>query len=87
MTLGHTTRQESGRVALPIDDILLKELQLFGVFGMQAQRYRTMLDMVEAGRLQPGRVVSRNVGLEQVTSVLESMATFDTLGVVVIDEY
>jgi len=59
-------------VALPIDDILLKELRLFGAFGMQGQRYGTMLDMVKAGRLEPGRVVSRTVNLHEITAVASS---------------
>jgi len=69
LQLGHTTRAEQGKVALPIDDILLKELRLFGAFGMQGQRYGTMLDMVKAGRLEPGRVVSRTVNLDEITAV------------------
>lgn len=40
--LGHTTRKERGYVPLPIDFILLNELRLFGVFGMQGQRFGKM---------------------------------------------
>lgn len=87
LQLGHTTRVEKGEVALPIDVILLNELLLVGAFGMQGQRFGTMLDMIEAGRLKPGDVVSRTVNLEQASGVLESFGSYDTLGVVVIDEF
>jgi D-arabinose 1-dehydrogenase-like Zn-dependent alcohol dehydrogenase len=85
--LGHTTRKEAGYVPLPIDVILLHELKLYGAFGMQGQRYPTMLAMCEAGTLKPGQLVQRKVGLEGVTGVLEAMAGYDTTGVAVIDRF
>jgi D-arabinose 1-dehydrogenase-like Zn-dependent alcohol dehydrogenase len=85
--LGHTTRKEAGYVPLPIDVILLNELRLFGAFGMQGQRYGTMLAMCEAGTLKPGRLVHQRVGLEAITSVLEEMGNYDTIGVAVIDRF
>lgn len=85
--LGHTTRNEAGYVRLPIDVILLNELQLFGAFGMQGQRFGTMLAMCEAGTLQPGKVVHQRVGLEGVTGILEAMGNYDVTGLVVIDHY
>lgn len=85
--LGHTTRNEAGYVALPIDVILLNELRLFGTFGMQGQRYGTMLAMCESGVLEPGKVVSRTVGLEEITGVLEAMGDYHTTGIVVVDRF
>ncbi|MDX6459693.1 MAG: hypothetical protein QOE55_3390 [Acidobacteriaceae bacterium] len=85
--LGHTTRREAGSVPLPIDVILLNELRLFGAFGMQGQRFGTMLAMCEAGTLKPGQLVHRKVGLDGVTGVLEAMGTYNTTGVAVIDRF
>jgi len=85
--LGHTTRKEAGYVPLPIDVILLNELRLYGTFGMQGQRFGTMLAMCEAGTLNPGLVVHQKVGLEGITGILEAMADYDTTGVVVIDQF
>ncbi|SRR6266567_565663 len=85
--LGHTTRHEAGYVPLPIDIILLKELSLYGTFGMQGQRFGTLLAMCEAGTLRPGRVVQQRVGLEEVTGVLQTMETYGTTGIVVIDRF
>jgi D-arabinose 1-dehydrogenase-like Zn-dependent alcohol dehydrogenase len=85
--LGHTTRREAGYVPLPIDVILLNELKLYGAFGMQGQRFGTMLAMCTAGILKPGQIVHQNVSLEGVTRVLESMGSYDTTGVVVIDRF
>jgi D-arabinose 1-dehydrogenase-like Zn-dependent alcohol dehydrogenase len=87
LQLGHTTRNEKGYVPLPIDVILLKELQLFGAFGMQGQRFGTMLAMCEAGTLEPGKTVSRTVSLDQVNDVFKSMGKYQTNGVVVINAF
>jgi D-arabinose 1-dehydrogenase-like Zn-dependent alcohol dehydrogenase len=85
--LGHTTREEAGYVPLPIEEILLKELRLYGAFGMQGQRFGTMLAMCEAGNLKPGQLVHQKVGLEGVTGVLEAMGGYGTTGVAVIDRF
>lgn len=85
--LGHTTRQEAGYVPLPIDVILLNELELYGAFGLQGQRYGTLLSMCESGRLQPGKIVGERVGLDGVTGVFEAMGRFGLAGVAVIDRF
>lgn len=85
--LGHTTRKEAGYVPLPIDVILLNELRLFGTFGMQGQRYGSMLAMCEAGVLKPAQVVRQRVGLDGINGVFEAMGRYDTAGVVVIDQF
>lgn len=87
LQIGLTTHAEQGMVALPIDVIVFKELQLIGSLGMQAPHFNAMLAMVEAKKVDPGKLVSRTVGLEDVTSVVESMGSFATTGVTVIDRY
>jgi hypothetical protein len=46
-----------------------------------------MLDMILAGRLDPGRLVGRTVTLEQAADVLVNMNDFPATGVVVIDTF
>ena len=87
LQLGHTTPAERGEVGLPIDVMMIKELEFLSAFGMAGQRFATMLNMIEAGRLDPGKIVSATVSLEQASEVLRSMGSYDTLGVVVIDQF
>ncbi|MEL5955722.1 alcohol dehydrogenase catalytic domain-containing protein [Streptomyces sp. CLV115] len=87
LQLGHTTAAEKGDVALPIDVMMVKELEILSAFGMQGQRFGTMLNMIAAGRLNPGRIVTRTVGLHEASGVLESLETYGPTGVVVIDEF
>jgi hypothetical protein len=43
--------------------------------------------MVESGRLKPGTLVSRTLGLEEAGDVLASMERYATLGIPVINRY
>jgi threonine dehydrogenase-like Zn-dependent dehydrogenase len=65
----------------------IKELEFLSAFGMAGQRFPAMLNMIETGRLDPGKVVSGTVGLAQAGEVLRSMQSYDTLGVIVIDQF
>jgi D-arabinose 1-dehydrogenase-like Zn-dependent alcohol dehydrogenase len=87
LQIGLTTAAEQGEVALPIDLIVLKEVTIVGSLGMQAPRFPAMLQMVESGKLRPGKLVHRTVPLEEAGAVLASMDRFATVGVTVIDRY
>lgn len=84
---GHTTKADQGVIALPIDIMMVKELEFLSAFGLQGQRFGTMINMIESGRLAPGKTVSRVVSLAQASDVLQAMETYDTLGIVAIDEF
>ena len=82
-----TNASDAGVLSLPVDLIIEHELVLAGSKGMPPADYPQMLDMVVDGRLNPGRLVSRTVPLEEAGDVLASMDNFDTLGFTVIDRY
>jgi threonine dehydrogenase-like Zn-dependent dehydrogenase len=54
---------------------------------MQAPRFGAMLNMVEQGKLAPGKLVNKRISLEEVSGVLENMDKYGTVGVVVINRY
>lgn len=85
--IGMTNGDDDGNLALPIDLVIDREIQLFGSKGMPPAHYPPMLDMVAAGHLDPGRLVSRTVPLEEAGGVLAAMDRYDTLGFTVIDRY
>ncbi|HUI26698.1 MAG TPA: zinc-dependent alcohol dehydrogenase family protein [Candidatus Kryptonia bacterium] len=87
LQIGLTTSAEKGEIALPIDLIVLKEVSIIGSLGMPAPRFPAMLKMVEAGKLAPGKLVSKTIPLEEAGGVLESMDRFATVGVTVINKY
>ena len=60
---------------------------MIGSLGMQAPHFPSMLRMVETGKLRPGKLVHRTIGLDEVSGVVESMDKYGTLGVTVISTY
>src|SRR5205085_689886 len=85
--IGLTSAAEKGEIAIPIDLMVLKELSIIASLGMQAPRFPAMLQMVETGKLAPGKLVHKTIALEEAGDVLASMDRFATVGVTVIDRY
>ncbi|HEY3337881.1 MAG TPA: alcohol dehydrogenase catalytic domain-containing protein [Propionicimonas sp.] len=59
--------------ALPWGAVVSRELEVIGSHGMAAADYPGLLAMISAGRLAPGALVGRTVGLEQAGSELAAM--------------
>lgn len=87
LQIGMTAGQNDGCLAVPIDNVIGKELEIFGSKGMPAQNFPAMLRLVAAGRLDPARLVTKTVPLEEAGSILANMGSFDTLGFAVIDRF
>lgn len=63
--------QSSPRI--PMDRVLAWELEIHGSHGMPAVDYPAMLGMVADGRLRPGDLVTRTIGLDGIGDVLAEM--------------
>lgn len=72
---------------LPVDVIVEKEICVLGSKGMPASNLETLLRLVACGRLDPMRLVSRQVTLKDASAVLQDMSGFKTRGFVVIDRF
>ena len=55
---------------VPMARVLFKELELIGSHGMGAQGYDEMLARIAAGELDPGRLVTRELGLDDAAEAL-----------------
>lgn len=73
------------RAALPMDLVIAKELEIAGGHGMPVGDYAALLDLVAAGRLDPGRLVSDVVGLAEGAALLTRFDTFPNRGMTLID--
>ena len=78
---------ESSRPKVPMDKVLANELEILGSHGMQAHRYVEMIEMINAGKLSPERLIGETINLEESITVLMSMNEFNTSGVTVIKEF
>ena len=85
--VGLTGEEDKGRVSFPADDIVNNELSVIGSFGNPQSSFPELLALVGSRRLNPGAMVSRQVGLEDTGSVLAEMDRFATSGYVVITAF
>jgi D-arabinose 1-dehydrogenase-like Zn-dependent alcohol dehydrogenase len=69
---------------VPMDLVISRELELLGSHGMAASAYPEMLALVEAGRLRPGDLVTREIGLDEVPEALAALGDGTGRGVTVI---
>lgn len=70
--------------SLPVGRMISLELSFLGAHGMAAADYLPMLDLVARGHLKPGRLVTRELGLDEVPGALATMAERPWPGVTVI---
>ncbi|MCC0079382.1 MAG: alcohol dehydrogenase catalytic domain-containing protein [Rhodobacter sp.] len=85
--VGLTSQEEQGNILVPMDKIVLNELDIRGSLGNPQSQYAELLGLVAAGRLNPKRLVSRQVSLSDVGSVLDDMDQFKTDGYVIITDF
>ena len=85
--IGLTTQGEKGEVALPIDQIVFKEIQFTGSLAIQSFRYPALLSMVERGRLAPRKLITETIPLEKAFDVIEKMSKFENVGISVINQF
>jgi D-arabinose 1-dehydrogenase-like Zn-dependent alcohol dehydrogenase len=69
---------------VPLDLAIARELELLGSHGMAARWYPELLDLVETGKLRPGDLVTREIGLDEAPAALASMGEPGRAGVTVI---
>jgi alcohol dehydrogenase len=72
---------------IPMDKVIANELEILGSHGIQAYRYPPLLEMIEAGKLHPERLIGKTISLEQGADELVHMDEFRGVGVMVIDTF
>ena len=72
---------------LPMDQVIAKELQIYGSHGMQANKYGSMFEMISSGKLNPGLLIGKTIQLEEAPKELKQMDQFDGKGITVIDRF
>lgn len=77
----------SEEVTLPIREVQLNEIDIRGSRGMQPSRLDEIFNMVESGKLEPQKIVSEQIALEEVSETLDRMTNYETQGIPVIDSF
>ena len=66
-----------------INRIIGHELTLVGSHGLQAHAYSALLDMIQAGKLDPQHLVDRTTILEEAPAALAAMDDYHGLGITI----
>ena len=75
------------RPRLPMERVIGWELEILGSHGMQAFKYKDMLDLITSGKLEPRRLIGKTIALEEAPAELEAMTDFGSVGITVIDRF
>ena len=70
--------------AIPMSKVIAYELEIYGSHGMQAHNYPALLRMIEAGKLQPQKLIGSTISLMEAAVALPKMDQFPNLGIKII---
>jgi len=69
---------------IPMGRVIAHELEIVGSHGIQAARYGAMLGMIADGKLQPRKLIRRQIALDEVPAALTGMRDFPGVGTTII---
>jgi alcohol dehydrogenase len=69
---------------VPMALVIAKELEIYGSHGMAARDYPAMLAEIASGALQPKRVVTGHLGLDDLAAALVAMGERPPTGALVV---
>lgn len=71
---------------VPMDEVVSKELEIYGSHGMAAADYPALMDLVASGTLRPDELVGEVIGIEDAGAALAAMdAPATTAGITVVE--
>jgi D-arabinose 1-dehydrogenase-like Zn-dependent alcohol dehydrogenase len=71
-----------GRPEVPMERVIALELQLLGSHGMAAHAYPELLGLIATGRLDPRRLITRELGLDDAPAALATVGRSPGIAVV-----
>ena len=85
--IGLTTKDEAGQVPLPVDLMVVQEIEFRGSFGNSNHHFEPLLQMVANGWVHPERIIGERVTLADTPRVLDSVTDFGTIGFTTITSF
>ena len=73
---------------LPLYELIYaRQLQIMGTRGLAASRFPALFGAIRAGRMDPSRLVTRSIALEEAPAAIAEMDGYTRVGVTVIDRF
>jgi alcohol dehydrogenase len=76
---------EDARPRLPMELVIARELEIFGSHGLAAANYPALMQLATTGKLDPRRLVSRLITLEEAPAALAELGAFAHAGITIIE--
>jgi alcohol dehydrogenase len=68
-----------------LETVYARQISIMGTRGIAASRFTALLGMIAGGRLDPARMITRRIGLDEAGAALMAMNSYAGVGVTVID--
>lgn len=78
---------DHARAPIPMDKVIAYELEILGSHGMQAFRYKALMDMLEQGKLAPQKLIGKRIALDEAPVALMAMDRFEGTGISVVTRF
>jgi len=77
-----------GSPVLPLYELVYaRQLQILGTRGLAASRFPALFAMISAGRMDPSRLITGRIALEEAPAAIVAMEGYPRAGVTVIDRF
>lgn len=78
---------EGGAPDIPMPDVIGNELSIIGSHGIQAYRYTGIFSLIAENKMNPARLITNRISLEESPGALINMDKFQDTGVTVINKF
>lgn len=76
------------RPTVPLLELVYsRQISIMGTRGIAASRFPALFDLIARGEINPSRLVSRTIALDEVGTVIAAMNGYSGAGIVVIDRF
>ncbi len=73
--------------SIPVATVYDNQLTVLGTRGLAPHRFAALFEMIRAGHIDPARLITRRVALEEAGAALAALDDYGELGVAVIDRF
>ena len=79
-------KHEAPKIPL-LETVYSRQISIMGTRGIAASRFPALLAMVDAGLIDPARLITKHISLDEAATALAAMDSYTGAGITVIDRF